>query len=388
MQRFLKVIRAGFFCAILSLAGCATLPEGALPPDPNSPNEAIIVTALGDVAFAGNRNLRSASSKSAWSHYTIGLLPLINGNFNFANLESVVTDQPLDTPVDKEFVFQMHTSGLAHLVEDLRLNLLSVANNHSGDFGHEGQVSTRQALARYDGQILYHGLGTTSELSRPALGQNGQQGIAFAALGISDNAPRPSDDTIGQWNIHVRPDWEKTLSGLANSPASLKILSLHEGIERQQQLEPTVRNRYRRAQAMADIDLILSHHPHVARGLEIDVKGRLIAYGLGNGMLHGAADIRDRGVAADFGLMLRLYYRSSPLGPVLEALEAIPLTFVHSAPRPFTPAASRVRVEVLNQLSRQSSQERALILRSHPVTGFGVWCSTTLQTRQAIALCT
>lgn len=388
MQRYLQSIKAACCCVILSLAGCATLPEGALPPDPNSPNEAIIVTALGDVAFSANRNFRSASSKSAWSHYTIGLRPLINGNFNFANLEAVVTDEPLETPVNKEFVFQMHTSGLAHLVEDLRLNLLSVANNHTGDYGREGQRATREALERYDGLILYHGLGTAAELSQAAVGHNGEQGIAFAALGISDHAPRPSGDRIGQWNVHMRPDWDNTVKALSNSPASLKILSLHEGIERQQVLEPNLRSRYRRAQAMADLDLILSHHPHVARGLEIDVKGRVIAYGLGNGMMHGAADIRDRAVAADFGLLLRLYYRSSPMGPVLEALEAIPLTSVHSAPRTFTPAASRVRVELLNQLSRQTSQERALILRAHPVTGFGVWCAATLHTRQAIALCT
>ena len=138
---------------------------------------------------------------------------------------------------------------------------------------------------------------------------------------------------------------------------------------------------------MADLDLIVSHHPHVARGLEIDVKGRVIAYGLGNGMLHGAADIRDRGAAADFGLLLRLYYRGTLRGPVLEAVEAIPLTFVHSAPRTFTPAASQARIDVLNQLSRQTSQERALILRPHAVTGFGIWCSAVLQTRQAQALC-
>ena len=387
MQRVLQMMKAACGCLLLSLAGCATLTEGTLPPDLNSPNEAIIVTALGDVSFATNRNLRTAESKGAWSHYTLALRPLLNGNFNFANLESVVTDQSLGNPVDKEFVFQMHTTGLAHLVEDLKLNLLSIANNHTGDFGREGQLATRKALSRYNGQILYHGLGTTAELSNPAVGQNGQQDIAFAALGISADAPRPSGELPGQWNVHVKPDWDKTLNGLANSSATLKILSLHEGIERQQELEPNLRNRYRRAQAMADLDLIVSHHPHVARGLEIDVKGRVIAYGLGNGMLHGAADIRDRGAAADFGLLLRLYYRGTLRGPVLEAVEAIPLTFVHSAPRTFTPAASQARIDVLNQLSRQTSQERALILRPHAVTGFGIWCSAVLQTRQAQALC-
>ena len=119
----------------------------------------------------------------------------------------------------------------------------------------------------------------------------------------------------------------------------------------------------------------------------MDVEGRVIAYGLGDGMLHGSADISDRGYESDFGLMLRLYYRRSSIGPVLEALEAIPLTSVHRAPRPMTPSASKIRIRLLNELSRKTSNERALELKTHATTGFGLWCSSMLQTRQAHELC-
>ena len=145
---------------------------------------------------------------------------------------------------------------------------------------------------------------------------------------------------------------------------SFKVLSLHEGLEYEQMPEDHVINRFRRAQFRADLDLIIAHHSHVVRGLEMDVKGRVIAYGLGNGMLHGAVDISERGSTSDFGLMLRLYYRRSAMGPVLEALEAIPLTSVHRAPRPMTPSASKVRIRLLNVLSRETSNERALELKN------------------------
>lgn len=387
MRRIVQRIGAAFSCVFLGLAGCAAVTEDSVQIDPNSPTEAFIVTAMGDVSFGIHGTFRSVSDKGAWAHYTHALRPLVNGDINVANLESVVTPYPLQDPTSKEFNFQMHTTGLEHLVKDLRLNVLSLANNHVGDYGREGQEATAQALSAYDALVLHHGLGTISKLSSAAVGRVGTQDIAFAALGISANAPRPDIDLPGQWNIHVKPDWEKTLNALVESRASMRILSLHEGIERQQTLEPNVQNRYRRAQYAADVDLIVAHHPHVVRGLEIDPRGRIIAFGLGNAMLHGAADISQREAAADFGLLLRLYYRRGAQGPVLEALEAIPMTSVHRAPRAMTPTVSRQRIELLNQLSRETSKDRALILRPHDETGFGVWCNAMLQTRQAKALC-
>ena len=386
VERRLSLIGAGWLTLVLS--GCAAVTEDIPPVDPNSPTEATIVTALGDVAFAAEGKLRAGANKGAWAHYTHALRPLIIGDVNFANLEAVVTQKPLTSSETQGAGFQMHTTGLKHLVEDLGFNLLSTANDRSGDFGREGQLSTLAALSDYDDRVIHHGLGTTEALSQAKTGRVGEQEIAFAALGLSDNAPRPSSSgQPGQWSVVSPPDWEKTVQAMMRRGESFKVLSLHEGLEYEQMPEDHVINRFRRAQFRADLDLIIAHHSHVVRGLEMDVKGRVIAYGLGNGMLHGAVDLSERGSTSDFGLMLRLYYRRSAMGPVLEALEAIPLTSVHRAPRPMTPSASKVRIRLLNVLSRETSNERALELKTHATTGFGLWCRSMLQTRQAIDLC-
>jgi poly-gamma-glutamate capsule biosynthesis protein CapA/YwtB (metallophosphatase superfamily) len=373
---------------MLALAGCTAVTLDEPDVDPSSPTEATIVTAMGDVGFAVDGKLRLGASKGAWAHYTLALRPLIIGDVNFANLQAVVTEQPLAPLEGQDNSFQMHTTGFQHLVEDLNLNLLSTAHDHGGDFGREGQASTLAALSAYKNSVMHHGLGTTADLSKAITGRVGEQEIAFAALGLSANAPRPSSNgQPGQWSVASPPDWEKTVQAMMRRAETFKVLSLHEGIEREPVPEPHIINRYRRAQFRADLDLIVAHHPHVVRGLEMDVEGRVIAYGLGDGMLHGSADISDRGYESDFGLMLRLYYRRSSMGPVLEALEAIPLTSVHRAPRPMTPSASKIRIRLLNELSRKTSNERALELKTHSTTGFGLWCSSMLQTRQALELC-
>lgn len=366
--------------------------------------KAWVVTAIGDVAFARNRVLSTADSPAAWARYTDQLKPLVIGDLNFLNLEAVVTDSDLGPGRDKAFTFQMHTTGLRHLVEDLGFNLMSTANNHSGDFGHEGQVRTLaalealEALAARDQSLIHHGLGTTAALEAAARGQVRGQSVAFAAIGISAGAPRPTSDRPGQWNVHVPAHWQATLQGLKTSEAAYRVLSTHEGIERQSTPEAGVRARFRAAQQQADLDLILAHHPHVPRGVEIDAQGRVIAYGLGNGLLHGAANLAGRGEMSDFGLMLRLYYapagvagrggRSQSLDSGLEAVEAIPLTAVHFAPRPFaTHRATRDRITALNSLSRAAAGERAMIFRPQADTGFGLWCAPVQRTAQARALC-
>ena len=372
----------GLAGAALGLAACEAGTGGP------GGGDAFVVTAIGDVAFARNRVLTTAESPGAWSTYTDNLKPLVIGDANFLNLEGVVTETSLGPGRDKAFTFQMHTTGLTHLVDDLGFNLMSTANNHSGDFGRAGQERTVEALNSHGEALLHHGVGTTEAIRKAATGSIKGQSVALAAIGISSGAPRPTDDKPGQWNVNVAKHWTGTLDALAASEAGFRVLSTHEGVERLSTPEAGVKNRFRSAQKLADLDLILAHHPHVPRGVEVDGQGRVIAYGLGNGLLHGAANLAGRGLMSDFGLMLRLYYAPGGAnGPRLEAVEAIPLTSVHYAPKPFSVDASAARIGALNALSRSAGSERAMIFEPQPETGFGLWCRDDIRTRQARALC-
>ena len=72
-----------------------------------------------------------------WSTLTSGIAAEINGDLNFANLETVVTDRNDLSAPDKAFNFRSHPAGVRHLVE-VGFNLISTANNHSIDFGERG----------------------------------------------------------------------------------------------------------------------------------------------------------------------------------------------------------------------------------------------------------
>ncbi len=97
---------------------------------------------------------------------------------------------------------------------------------------------------------------------------------------------------------------------------------------------------YREQAAKKDgIDLVVGHHAHVVRGVEIAGKS-LIFYGLGNFLHQGTADITGKGVCRDWGLMARVHLKKQADGKLaLRAVEAIPVTDTHFRPRPLTGAA-------------------------------------------------
>ena len=57
------------------------------------------------------------------------------------------------------------------------------------------------------------------------------------------------------------------------------------------------------------IDLIVGHHAHVVRGVEMTPNGSLIFYGLGNFLHLGTANMTSSGICRDYGLLARVHLR-------------------------------------------------------------------------------
>ncbi len=345
----------------------------------------LVLTMIGDVGLAENRRLKTAKSAAYWARYTEDLAPLINGDFNFLNLETVVTDRPLRAR-SKAFAFQTHDTALAHLAQDLGFNLFSLANNHSGDFRRAGQVATLAALHQHAPDAIYHGLGTEDELLNVREFEHNGITIAYAAIGISSRAPRPTGDQPGQFFIRRSQDWDAVIAAFKRSSAELKILSVHEGREKVSEVESSLKRKLRKARDEAGVDLIVGHHPHVVRALERDEQGRLIAYSLGNGLLFGAANIDNRPMGRDFGLFLRLHYWFDGKEIALEAVEGVALRGMHNKVRPRSARRSARRFGFLNKLSRRTAGKSAL---EFAITsdGQGLWCAASQQSPRAQELC-
>jgi len=160
-------------------------------------------------------------------------------------------------------------------------NLLSVANNHVGDFNHRGRKNTARLLDSL--QISYAG-----QLDKPfALFTVDSVKYAFAAFA-------PNENTVDIRKI----DSAKLLITALKKQADIVMVSFHGGGEGARFEHVTRRteifykenrgNVYAFSHAVIDAgaDIVLGHGPHVTRAVEV-YKNKFIAYSLGNFCTYG-----------------------------------------------------------------------------------------------------
>ena len=300
---------------------------------------------------------------------------LINGNLNFMNLETVVTDRNDLAVTDKgqatPFGFRSHPAGVKFLT-DLGFNLVSAANNHAYDFGVAGARDTVRNLATLaaEGRLHFSGIGLNrEEASRPVELSLPAGHVAFSAIGIvtnNINAHRATADKPGTMAYRIDEDWREVRRRLTATKADYRILSIHYGEEKDVRADGRQLTEYRDAADHDGVDLIVGHHAHVVRGVEVR-HGVPIFYGLGNFMLRGARDMGAEPAFAgcrDYGLLARVHLRRlAPGGRLaLRAIEIVPIRDMHRQPAAFAdPDQARHRVQVVNVLSARLDDATAPI---------------------------
>ncbi len=172
------------------------------------------------------------------------------------------------------FAFQAPPAN-AHALRDAGFDLVNLANNHSYDFGSEGQWQTLSAL--YDARLAFTGLpGHVRVLTR--------RGIRVAFVGFS---------TYPWTTPMTDPTAVRALVGQAAAISDVVVALFHGGAEGADRTSvPAGREvafgedrgdsrAFARTAIDAGADVVLGSGPHVVRGLET-YRGRLIAYSLGN----------------------------------------------------------------------------------------------------------
>jgi len=224
----------------------------------------------------------------------------------FANLEGPLADGGTSEKCARSkpgrcWAFRVPTRYAAHLAR-AGFDVVSVANNHAGDFGEEGRASTRRAL---DAVGIRHagGPGEAALLE--------VRGTRVAVLAFATSAGTNDLRDL---------DAARRMVEEAKAGADLVIVSMHAGAEGadRQHVPPGPEeflgeNRGDvRAFAHAVVDagaaLVIGHGPHVVRGMEV-YRGRLIAYSLGNFATYGGMNL-----AGPNGLSLVLEARLAPDG--------------------------------------------------------------------------
>jgi poly-gamma-glutamate capsule biosynthesis protein CapA/YwtB (metallophosphatase superfamily) len=209
---------------------------------------------------------------------------LKNADITFGNQEGALFDgegtpKKCQDPT-KCYAFKSPEHYASYLA-DAGFDLMSVANNHSGDFGPEARATTMKALA--DVGILSSG-----SLAQPYVILS-KDGVRYGLASFSPNTGTPDINNI--------PEARRIVSML-DSLCDIVIVSFHGGAEGRTHQHVSRKteifygedrgNVYEFAHKMIDAgaDVIFGHGPHVSRAIDY-YKGKFIVYSMGNFATYG-----------------------------------------------------------------------------------------------------
>lgn len=254
------------------------------------PNDSLIsIAAVGDLML-GTRFPQGylPADDDAYSLIQSAAQSLQEADISFGNLEGAFLDEgePKKQVQDptKAYFFAM-PERYAEVFGRLGFDLMSLANNHSGDFGEVARTRTKELLRSQN--IAYAGL-----LSAPTAIVN-IKGLRVGLCAFSPNT--------GTCNINNYTEIRRILQELRQK-SDLIIASCHMGAEgknahhitRAQEiyLGENRGNPYEVSRLLIDegADIVIGHGPHLPRAIDL-YKERLIVYSLGNFTTYGRFNI-------------------------------------------------------------------------------------------------
>jgi hypothetical protein len=204
---------------------------------------------------------------------------LQDADVTFGNLEGTLLDSGGKVKSCKDtticYAFRSPTR-YGKYFQEAGFDIVSLANNHSGDFGPEGRMSTMKTLDSL--QIKYAGLLTAPVTTFV------KDSITYGLAAFAPNE--------GTCDIRNIPEAQRIIREL-DQVADIVIVSFHGGAEgskfqhvtRKKEIfyEEDRGNVYEFAHKMIDAgaDIIFGHGPHVTRSVDY-YKNRFIIYSMGN----------------------------------------------------------------------------------------------------------
>lgn len=180
---------------------------------------------------------------------------------------------------DKQFIFRAAPQS-AKLLAEAGIDIVSIANNHTLDYGEEALEDTFESLELCG--IKYAGAGRDIDsASRPVYMENNRMKVAFIAS--SHVIPFVSWTAgINKPGVASAYDPARMCSEIskARGAADIVVAYLHWGKEGARQPEQYQRNLAKMF-INCGADVVVGAHPHVLQGIEY-YRGRVIAYSLGN----------------------------------------------------------------------------------------------------------
>lgn len=207
---------------------------------------------------------------------------LHSADIRVGNLECVIST--LGSPeADKPFTFRAHPRNLTFLKQ--HFDALSLANNHTGDFGPFAFDQMLTLLEK--NKIGYFGGGANlSKAHTPFIIE--RHGLKIALLGYDEFFPRSFEADVDKPGVAWSED-EQVQFDIARARkefhADLVIPMMHWGWEHEGLASPRQR-QLARLMIDAGADAVVGSHPHVTQDIE-HYQGKPIIYSLGNFIFDG-----------------------------------------------------------------------------------------------------
>jgi poly-gamma-glutamate synthesis protein (capsule biosynthesis protein) len=261
----------------------------ALPPPPERGQPAAIawIGAVGDIMPA--RGVDAALLSHGGLARVFGnALPILQScTFLVGNLEAAATARGM--PASKSYTFRFSGKALAPLAR-AGFRYLSLANNHSFDFGVQGFLDTITALR--EAGIGTSGVGSDEKAAaQPFHARAGSQDIlvlSFSAYPVDRRGFDGRKSARARKNVPGAlwlDDQGLAAAAAAFSPRAFNVALVHGGEEWSTRPTSEQQQLYR-GLVEAGADVVIGSHPHVLQPMEA-YRGRLIAYSLGNFLFPG-----------------------------------------------------------------------------------------------------
>ena len=283
-RRLLPLLLALLLLPLPARAGgeWITLTDGAVPDSLILTEEdytgGVTLTFLGDCTLGGEeksrRNRLGYAARVA--EYGLdfplrGLTPLTAADdLTVANLEGVLTDRVLKK-VEKEYNFSGPTA-YAEILTSAGVEAVTLANNHSRDYGEAGYADTVSALESA-------GVGWFGT-DAPAVWRN-DDGLLIGLVGVSGSL---SGNRYRRYLSQV-----DTLKRLG---CAAIITVMHAGTEYDYAAPDSSQRQIAVRAAESGSCLVVGHHPHVVQGWDL-VGGVPVVYSLGNCSFGGTTHAKD-----------------------------------------------------------------------------------------------
>ena len=219
--------------------------------------------------------------------------PILNrADAVFTNLEVAIAGSGYLCKPTRHGVY-FHGAGPVVLdyLKELGVSLLSLANNHSWDYGTEGVLSTiAEAEAR---GFIHSGTGANvSAATAPAYHVVGDLSLSLVSA-ASVNSPEDARATEERAGVNMLDpgsdaDWSRNLASIRAAGARSDVAIVYHHF--QTDAEAGWQETWARAAIDAGADIYVSHGEPTLGGVEV-YRGGLILYGLGNFIFHTKTEL-------------------------------------------------------------------------------------------------